>query len=343
MKNNLFFPKKAFKTFGGVSAPHRKNTSDKETLIMPPPKRVIIPMSQHIGAPCVPVVNVGEHVDVGQLIGDSDKFVSAPIHASVSGTVSEIKKISDSAGNKCDAVLIESDGLMTVYKGLSPKQASNTEELMHITRESGLVGLGGAGFPAHVKLNIPKDKKADTLIINCAECEPYITADHREALENSWDIFTGVYVIKDILNIERVIIGVEDNKPDVIKVLTDIADNEKYDPDDIVKVLPLKASYPQGAEKVLIKACTNREVPAGKLPIDVNCIVMNVASVAFISRYMKTGIPLVSKRITIDGSAVLNPCNVIAAIGTPIKEHNHFESTFYVNQALCTQPILSFR
>ncbi len=319
MESKLTFPKKPYRTHGGVHVPHRKNTAQKHSVEMPVPGSVTITMSQHIGAPCKPVVKVGDTVAVGQVIGDNDAYVCAPIHSSVSGTVKKIDKVLTPDGSKVDAVTIESDGEMRLFEGIKPPVINNLSDLLKATRESGLVGLGGAGFPAHVKLNIPPDKKVDTLIINVAECEPYITADHREVLENSWAIMSGVYALKDILGLKRVIIGVENNKPDAIKVLKAIADNE-VDKYDEVRILPLKASYPYGAEKVLIKACTNRTVPMGKLPSDAGCIVMNVASIAFLAEYMKTGIPLTKKRITVDGDAIANPQNVIVPVGTAIKD-----------------------
>lgn len=315
-----FFPKKPFRTPGGAKVPHRKNTTDSQSVVMPSPGTVTIPMQQHIGAPCTPVVAAGDTVYVGTVIGDSEAFVSAPIHSSVSGTVKSITQITLPGGACTQAVVIESDGLDTPDPALAPVQVESVEDFLKAVRQSGLVGLGGAGFPAHVKLNVPKDKNIDTLLINCAECEPYITADNREVIENSWAVMSGVYAVLEILGIERVIIGIENNKPEAIKILKEIADNEKYDPQDKVRVLPLKASYPQGAEKVLIKACTGREVPAGKLPADAGCIVMNVTSVAFLSDYLKTGMPLTKKRLTIDGSAIKEPKNVIVPIGTPINE-----------------------
>ncbi len=319
MQEKLTFPKKPYRTHGGVHVPHRKNTASKQSVEMPIPKSVTISMSQHIGAPCKPIVKVGDTVTVGQVIGNSDAFVSAPIHSSVSGVVKKIDKITVADGSKIDAITIESDGEMRMCESIAPPVINNLSDLLKATKESGLVGLGGAGFPAHVKLNIPPDKNVDTLIINVAECEPYITADHREVLENSWAIMSGVYAIKDILGLKRVIIGVENNKPDAIKVLKAIADNE-IDKYDEVRVLALKASYPYGAEKVLIKACTNREVPVGKLPSDAGCIVMNVASIAFLAEYIKTGVPLIKKRITVDGDAIKNPMNVIVPIGTSVKD-----------------------
>lgn len=316
----LTFPEKPFHSHGGAHVPHRKNTAQMESAVMPPPAQVMIPMQQHLGAPCVPTVKVGDLVQVGQKIADSTAFVSAPIHASVSGKVSAVKQVMLSGGQYVDALVIDSDGEMTVSPEVKPPEVNTKEDFIQAVRESGLVGLGGAGFPAHVKLNVPKDKNIDTLIINAAECEPYITADHREAIENSWAVLSGVYAVKEMLGIDRVIIAVENNKPDVIETLNKIAYDDKRDPENHVRVLPLQASYPQGAEKVLIKSCADREVPMGKLPADVGCVVMNITSVAFLADYLKTGMPLVKKRVTIDGSAVQYPKNVIVPIGTPIEE-----------------------
>ena len=317
--SELSFPKRPYRTHGGVHAPHNKNTAHKESLVMPAPAMVALPMTQHIGAPCKPLVKVGDTVDLGQCIARSDAFVSAPIHASVSGKVKKIDKITMPDGGKVDAIFIESDGEQRLSPDIHPPKVVSLSDLIGAVRDSGLVGLGGAGFPTSVKLNIPSDKNVDTLIINVAECEPYITSDHREILENSWDVVSGIITVKDFLDIHRVIIGIEDNKPDAIKALREIADSS-VDPKDEIRVLPIKASYPQGAEKILIKACTGREVPVGGLPSDAGCLVMNVGSIAFISRYLKTGIPLVSRRLTIDGGCIENPVNVIAPIGTPIKE-----------------------
>lgn len=316
----LTFPEKPFRTHGGARVPHHKNTAQAQSVVMPIPKRVVLPMQQHVGAPCTPLVKKGDHVLVGQKIAESTAFISAPIHASVSGTVAGIEKVMLSGGQMLDAVVIDSDGLMEVSPDVKPPEVHNLEDLVNAARESGLVGLGGAGFPAFVKLKVPPDKKIDTLIVNVAECEPYITADNREAIEDSQAVLDGVYTIKRLLGLERVIIAVENNKPDVIKVLNEIADNEEMDPQNQVRVLPLLSRYPQGAEKVLVQACTNRCIPAGKLPADVGCLVMNVTSVAFLSNYLKTGMPLVKKRVTIDGSAIAHPQNVIVPIGTKISE-----------------------
>ncbi len=307
------------KVRGGVKVDHHKNTADCEIVRIPVPEKVVIPMQMHIGAPCEPVVKPGDDVAVGQLIGDSDKFVSAPIHASISGKVKSVGDIKMPNGILSKAVTIESDGEMRLWDGIEIPKVSNRDEFLKAVRASGLVGLGGAGFPTHVKLAFSPDKNIDTLVINAAECEPYITVDYRECIENSWDILSAVYTIKDMLGFKNVVIAVEDNKPEAFNVLKRIADNE-YDVGDKVKLMVLKSKYPQGAEKMMVQSATGRKVPPGKLPADVGCVVMNVASAAFVSRYLKTGKPLVSRSLTVDGSAIAEPKNVRVPIGTNIGE-----------------------
>jgi electron transport complex protein RnfC len=223
-------------------------------------------------------------------------------------------------GQVVDAIVIDSDGLMQQDPFLAPPKVESKEDILKAIRESGLVGLGGAGFPTHIKLNVPAGKRIDTLLINGAECEPYITADTREALENSWDVLAGVHIVKELVGAERVIIGIEANKPEAIKALRNIAESTQYDPENKVRVLELPSHYPQGAEKVLVKACTGRSIPQGGLPADAGCVVMNLTSVAFLARYLKTGMPLVTRRLTVDGSAVNEAKNVVVPIGTPIKD-----------------------
>ncbi len=315
------FPKHPFRTHGGAAVPHHKNTWELPTATMPPPERVILPMQQHLGAPCVPTVKKGDTVFVGTVVGDSDAYVSAPVHASVSGTVEELTTVMLTGGQMTQAVVIRSDGKMEKDPAIYPPAAITTkEELATAARSAGLVGLGGAGFPAHVKLNVPEGKQIDTLIVNVAECEPYVTSDHREALENGKNVLEGIYKVKEILEVQRVLIAVEDNKPDVIQRLSEIANDPQRDPLDQVRVLPLKSRYPQGAEKVLVQACTGRKVPEGKLPADVGCLVMNIGSISFLASYMRTGMPLTLKRVTLDGSAIAHPQNVIVPVGTPIKD-----------------------
>ena len=311
--------KAVVKVRGGVKVDHQKNTAETEVVRIPEPQKVVLPMQQHIGAPCTPTVKVGDTVAIGQVIGDSDKFVSAPIHASVSGKVSAIGNVKLPNGAVVQGVTIESDGERRLYDGIEPPKADTKEEFLKAVRASGLVGLGGAGFPTHVKLNVPPDKNVDTLVINAAECEPYITVDYRECIDNSWDILSGIHIIKDMLGIEDVIIAVENNKPKAFEVLKRIADSDNYSGDH-TKLMSLESRYPQGAEKMMVQSATGRKVPPGKLPADVGCIVMNVASVAFVARYIKTGKPLVSRSLTVDGSAIAEPKNVRVPIGTSIAD-----------------------
>ena len=318
MKNILKSKRERFPTYGGVKVPHRKNTASLETVRMPVPSAVTIPMQMHIGAPCRPLVSVGDTVLVGQKIGESDHPMSSPIHASVSGKVIAVKSIVTGSGAVSDAVVIESDGQMTAAP-LTPPEITDMDSFLRAVRECGLVGLGGAGFPTHIKLKIPDGKRVDTLLINAAECEPYLTADNREILENAWDVMSGIYTVRDFLGIKDVIIGVEENKPEAIAVLKKIADASP-DKENKVRVLSLPSSYPQGAEKVLIKAAVGREVPMGKLPADVGCVVINVTSIATLARYIKTGMPLVEKRVTVDGGAVSSPKNVFVPIGTSVSD-----------------------
>ncbi len=305
----------------GAPVPHRKHTAAYETVEMPVPATVSICMQQHIGAPCVPVVKAGDEVFVGQLIGDSDKYISAPIHSSVSGKVKKIDTLMMPGGAKAQTIIIETDGKQTVDPSLKPPVVNTHEDLIKAVRDSGLVGLGGAGFPTHVKLNPSPEAKSgiDTLIINAAECEPYITADVREIIENSWDIMSGIYTVSELLGVRQALIAIEDNKPEAIKIMQDIASKDDSH-GDIVKVRVLPSRYPQGAEKVIIDQCTGRQVPPGKLPADVGVVVMNVASIATLARYLKTGMPLVSKRLTVDGSAIREPKNVRVPIGALVKD-----------------------
>ena len=306
-------PKKKLR--GGVHVSDEKHTRDMPAKRIPAPETVTLPMRQHIGAPCVPTVKVGDTVKIGQIVGDTDAPVSAPVHASVSGKVTAVKEVKLASGLVSQAVVIENDGENTMAE-FTPPKIDSTEDFLQAVRASGLVGLGGAGFPTHAKLRIPDGKHVDTLIINAAECEPYITVDYRECLDNSWDVLGGVHLLLEQLKPERVVIAVEDNKPEAIKILERIA--EKDDEKNRIRIMPLRARYPQGAEKMMVLSATGRKVPPGGLPLDVGCVVMNVASAAFLARYCKTGKPLVSRSLTVDGSAVVAPQNVRVPIGTEI-------------------------
>ena len=299
---------------GGARVTHNKHTADMPAVRIPMPERVTIAMRQHIGAPCVPLVKRGDPVTVGQKIGDSDKFVCSPVHASVSGKVAAIEELEFPGGIRTQGIVIESDGEMTPCGDIQPPKIHTYEDALKAARESGLVGLGGAGFPTHIKLDI-RDKDVDTLIINAAECEPYITVDYRECIDNRINILNGVHELKEIFGFKRVIIAAEDNKPLAFQSLSDIADT-----DGSVNLMRLKSRYPQGAEKVLIYTVTGRKVPPGRLPADVGCVVMNVTSVGLFSRYLHTGKPLVSRSLTVDGSAIAHPQNVRVPIGTRIRD-----------------------
>ena len=303
--------------FGGIYLPHLKGTAEMETVAFNPSK-VFIPLSQHIGAPCVPTVKKGDKVFVGTLIGNSDAFVSAPIHSSVSGTVTNIIT-KNFNGNDIQYIEIESDGKFENDPNLTPFSVKDAKSLAEAAKLCGLVGLGGAGFPTHIKLAPPKDKVIDTLVVNAAECEPYITSDYRECMENYQDVIDCIYLLCDILKLEQVVICVESNKPKAIEKLYSIA-TDKRDKNDKVKLMKLPTSYPQGAEKMIIYSATGRKLPLGKLPSDIGCIVMNITSIGTLYHFIKTGLPLTSKRITLEGTAVNNPQNILVPIGTKISD-----------------------
>ncbi len=310
--------RKMGKHLNSVHVSHEKHTAGCATEVMPVPESVCISMSQHIGAPCKPLVKKGDHVKVGQKIGDTDAFVSAPIHSSVSGTVKEITTIRSVAGGDDQAIVIETDGKQEVWEGIAPPEVNSMEDFIAAVRASGIVGLGGASFPTHIKLNPKNLDEVDTLILNGAECEPFITSDHRLMLENTSFIIDGALVIMKYLDLKQCFIGVEDNKMDAIEKLREEIRNRGHENDIQVKVL--KSSYPQGAERVLVYECTGKTLNAGVLPAQVGVVLSNITTVAFIGQYMKTGRPLTTKRITVDGNAVAEPKNIIVPIGARIAD-----------------------
>ena len=299
------------KSLSGVKVPHSKNTADMETVLMPVPDKVVIPMKQHMGRECVPTVKLTDLVKVGQVIGDTDAFIGAPIHSSVSGKVTKIDDIIGTDGSSMKAVVIETDKRQEVDESVKAPEVTDLRSFADAIRRSGLVGLGGAGFPTHVKLVPQNLDEVTTLLVNGAECEPYITADNRAMLEDTDSIVEGIKLVMQYMNLSTAIIGIEDNKPQAIQKLQSAVSGMEG-----VSVKALQAQYPQGGEKVLIFECTGKVVPEGKLPSDVGCVVMNVSTIAFIAKYMRTGMPLVSKRVTVDGDAVAEPKNVEVAIGT---------------------------
>ena len=292
--------------------PHKKGTAKLSPVVMPTPKSVLIPLSMHIGAPATPIVKVGDTVKIGQTIAEAGGYVSAKIHSSVSGKIKSVDSTVLSNGKQIPSILIESDGLDEIYEGITPPQINSFEDFIEAVRESGMVGLGGAGFPTAVKLNV---KGVEDVVINGAECEPYITSDARTMLDRGDDIELGIELIKRWLAPNRIIFGIEKNKPECISSISGIC--KKFDG---ASVQPLKSMYPQGGEKVLIYHTTGKTVPEGKLPIDVSVVVINCTTLAEIASFVRTGMPLVKKCITVDGGAVAEPKNVIAPIGTRINE-----------------------
>lgn len=298
----------------GIKVPHKKNTADIVPLKLPLPETVVIPMSMHIGKPAVPTVKAGERVTVGQLIGSADGFISAPVHSSVSGKVKKLDEITISGGMKATAVVIETDGMQEVCESVKPPVVTDFESFVSAVKESGIVGLGGAGFPTFVKLNVKDLSAIETVVINAAECEPYITSDTRTMLDKAEYISKGIDLLQKYLCAKHIIIGIENNKKPCIEKMTDIANGKSG-----VEVKVLPSVYPQGGEKVLVYNTTGRIIPKGGLPLDVGAIVINCTTLTSIAEYIETGMPLVEKCITVDGSAVKEPKNVIAPIGTPVE------------------------
>lgn len=301
---------------GKTKIPHRKGTAGLAPIRMPAPSQVCITMDQHIGAPATPVVKVGDEVKVGQLIAEASGAISAPIHASVSGKVTKIDKRLRANGKSIDAIHIESDGLMTPFEEIAPYEVNDIDSLVAAARNCGLVGLGGAGFPTAVKLEALKRESVNTLLINAAECEPYITVDARTMLDDTDYIREGIELLTSLApNLTRCIIGIEKNKPECIAKM-----KETFKSSDKVSVSALPTRYPQGAEKIFICNTLGLTVTEGKLPADFGVIVMNVTTLVTLVKCIKTGMPLVQKCVTVDGGAIASPKNVIAPIGTSISD-----------------------
>ena len=308
---------------GKLRLPHRKSTAEMPAMRMDPPSEVLLPVCQHIGAPARVCVNVGDKVFVGSLVAEEGGYVSSPIYSSVSGTVKKIENFLLSNGRICPAVRIESDGEMTYAPDIQPPVVTDFDSFSAAVRKSGLVGLGGAGFPASVKIDAEKKGLIKKIILNGAECEPYITADTRTMLDDSDLLKEGVELLKKYISADEVIIGIEKNKAECIAALAQL-----FAGDDKVRIQILPDTYPQGAEKILIYNTTGLTVPEGGLPSDVGCLVINVTTVAFIARYIRTGMPLVEKCVTVDGSAIKNPMNVIVPVGTSIADLVEFTGGF---------------
>ena len=298
----------------GVHVPHRKHTQDRSAVYMPAPKSVTIPLLMHIGAPARPTVKVGDRVFVGTLIAEAVGAVSSPIYASVSGKVTKIGDFLLASGNTASAVTIESDGEMQADPAIAAPVVNSREELVEAIRTSGTVGLGGAGFPTHVKFNVDPSR-AEILVVNGAECEPYITSDSLTMTERIDDIECGLHALQKYFGFKKIVVGIEKNKKRAISCMKTLEETVEG-----LRVHVLPSVYPQGGEKVLVYHTTKKVIPAGKLPIDVGCIVCNCTTIAAIGSYLKTGMPLVKKCVTVDGGAVKAPQNVIVPIGTSLAD-----------------------
>lgn len=299
----------------GISVPHRKKTAKLAPQRMGAPTIAYYPMTQHIGAPAKPVVKAGDDVFVGTLIAEAGGFISSPIYSGVSGKVKKVEPTLQPGGASVDTVIIESDGAQTPDSSLTPPVVRDFDSFISAVRDSGVVGLGGAGFPTAVKLGVKDLSKIEYVIVNGAECEPYLTGDTRTMLDRTDEVVHGIELLEKYLGAPKFIIGIEKNKPQCIKKLREATEGMAK-----VTVRALPSVYPQGGEKVLIYNTTGRIVEEGKLPIDCGVIVINCTTLAAISHYISTGMPLVEKCITVDGNAVKEPKNVIAPIGTPIGE-----------------------
>ncbi len=308
-------------TIGGVHPEPNKLTADKKIETLGLPKQAVFPLSQHIGAPAVPCVQKGDTVRVGTRIAEPGGFMSASIHSSVSGKVAKIDTVVDASGLRKPAIFIDVEGdewepSIDRTDTLLLQNNLSREEIIEKIKNSGVVGMGGACFPTHVKLSPPKDCMIDTLIINAVECEPYLTADHRLMLEHPDEIIVGIKLILKVLGIDHAVIGVETNKQDAIELM-----NSKLSMVSGIEVMPLKMKYPQGGEKQLIEAVTGRQVPPPPaLPANVGCVVQNVGTVYAIYEAVMKNKPLIERIVTVTGKSVKNPCNLKVRMGTPVSQ-----------------------
>ncbi len=303
----------------GVHPPEAKALTNQLPIRrMPYPEELVLPLRQHAGAPATLCVRVGDRVERGDKVGEADGYISVPIHASAAGIVAGVELAPHPDGSMAMAVRIAVDPyapqvprprLVPRWEGLS------ADEVVAAVRDAGVVGMGGAGFPTHVKLAPPKDQPVHTLIINGAECEPYLTSDHRTMVEYPERVHFGIRVMMQTLGVERVVIGIERNKPDAVAAL------ERTMPDDLdVTILPLTVKYPQGAEKMLIHAVTGVEVGSGKLPVTAGVVVQNVGSAAAIAEVFETGLPLIERIVTVTGHGLRKPANLIVPVGTRLRD-----------------------
>lgn len=304
---------------GGIHPPyHKEPTAASRIVRLEPGKKVYIPLLQHVGAVCEPLVKKGDTVKMGQRIGESGAFVSSPIHSSVSGTVAAVEKRLHPNGSKVNTVVIENDFAYTLDESL-PKGREymdmSPEEIIQAVKDAGIVGMGGAGFPVHIKMSPPKGKTAEYIIINGAECEPYLSSDHRSMVEHADEIIYGIRAIMKATGAPRAIIAIEDNKPDAEQLLS-----KKTKDDDTIEVSLMETKYPQGSEKHIIKATLGREVPSGGLPIDVGVIVNNIDTCIAVTNAIKNGMPVIKRRVTVSGESVAHPGVFEVSVGMTFQE-----------------------
>lgn len=301
---------------GGIHPPYQKEaTAGQAVASLPDAAEIVMPLQQCIGAPPQPLVEVGQEVRIGEKIGDSEAFVTAPVHASVSGKVVAIEQRLGAVGTQLLSAIISSDGRRELAPEIQPppplSEISVADLRQHI-RQAGLVGMGGAMFPTHVKVSPPEGKSFDVLIINGAECEPFLTCDHRVMLEMTEHLLLGIRALQKVTGVEKTLVGIEENKPDALEHVSAAARELPG-----VEIRALEVKYPQGAEKQLINSLTGREVPSQGLPVDVGCLVQNVGTTAALGRYLATGMPLVERVVTVTGGSIERPGNYLVPLGTP--------------------------
>ncbi len=315
-KKEIIVLKLSFK--GGVHPPQNKNTAHCAVETLPPSKMVHIPLSQHIGGVCTPLVKKGDIVDKGQIIGDVESGLGCPVHASVSGVVDSIEIKTNAAGQKMGQIAIINDFEERLSKDITPIKKPlaelTFEDVVEMTRKAGIVGMGGATFPTYAKLSSAKGK-IKHLIINCAECEPYITVNHRLLLEQPERVLNGLKILLKVFGLPKGYIAIEDNKPDAIELL-----NEKTEGSDLVDICVMKTKYPQGDERQIIYALTGKELTSGHLPFEVGCLILNAETVAAIYDAVVYGMPVIERFVTVDGDCIREPKNLKVRIGTPINE-----------------------
>jgi Na+-translocating ferredoxin:NAD+ oxidoreductase subunit C len=307
---------------GGTHPKSQKNTQSCPTVTLDDFATIRIPMIMHNGPPSVCLVKAGDTVEIGQLIGRADSAMAVPIHASISGKVRAVADEVASTGQLMTVVTIDNDRRKTVHDSVTRPVVESRDDFVRAIRDAGLVGLGGAGFPTYLKMKPPAGKEPDTLVINAAECEPYVTSDCRLCIENPAEIIEGIDRVLHYMNIPRAIIGIEGNKPEAVESLRHaLADRQaRSGPDPAISINVLPTIYPQGAEKMLIYSLTGRKVPSGGLPHDVHVMVLNVGTARYIASYLKTGMPLVRRIVTVDGGVVRKPGNFDVPTGVPIAD-----------------------